>query len=76
MSEKMTRIWLRHSRYGVLDWGEKSFESMVSQMRKHAEALLAEANAILEAEDSDFDVDIVRGPMAQNFVRRVEPEAS
>lgn len=74
MSEKMTRVRLRHSRYGFMDWGEKSFENMVVQMRERAEALLAEANAILEAEDSDFEVDIVRGQLVQHFIRHVEPK--
>lgn len=73
MSEKMTRIRLRHSRYGQLDWGEHSHEDMVAQMRKRAERMLEEATAILEADASAFDVDIVRGPYVQHFVRRVDP---
>jgi hypothetical protein len=71
----MTRIRLRHSRYGFMDWGEYSFEDMVAQMRKRAEAMLEEATAILEADNSAFDVDIVRGPYVQHFVRHVDPKA-
>lgn len=74
MSAKMTRIRLRGSRYGLMDWGEHSFEEMTRQMRAHAEALRTEADAILEAKDSDFDVAVVCGPYVQHFVRQVEPK--
>lgn len=76
MSEKMTRIRLRHSRHGLLDWGEHSFEDMLAQMRGRAEAMRAEAEAILEAENGDFEVDIVRGPCVQRFIRHVDPVGS
>lgn len=76
MSEKMTRIRLRNSRFGLLDWGEKSFEEMSRQMRERAGHLMEEAQAILEAADGDFEVHIVRGPYVQHFIRNVEPAPS
>lgn len=70
----MTRILLRHSSHGLMDYGEKSFEEMVRQIRAYAEGLKEEAEAILEADDTAFDVAIVRGPYVQHFVREVAPK--
>lgn len=76
MSEKLTRIRLRHSRShctGLMDWGEHTFEEMVQQIRAKAQRELEAAQAILEADDVDFDVAIVRGSIVQHFVREVTP---
>lgn len=74
MSEKMTRIRLRHAKgVGFLDWGEHSFAEMVATIRRSAEREMEKAQAILDAEDGDFEVTIVRGPIVQHFVREVSP---
>lgn len=79
MSEKMTRIRLPKERMpdhpyriGLLDWGEKTFEEMVSKIKQKAEFDLKCATAILEAAPEDFEVDIVRGSIVQHWVRKVE----
>lgn len=74
MSEKMTRIRLRgrKGRYGMLDWGERSFEQMFAAIRKKANDDLKVAQAILNADPDDFEVDVVRGPIVQKHVRKVE----
>jgi hypothetical protein len=74
MSEKMTRIRLRETRLGFMEWGEHSFEEMVSQLQDKARRDLAEAQRVLAATPSDFEVAIVLGPYVQHFVRNVEPK--
>ena len=62
--EIMTRITLPHapSRPGLLEWGRKTPEDMITIMRKHAHHLRAEADAITNALDEEFQVDVVLGP--------------
>ncbi|CAN7496397.1 hypothetical protein LJR231_003488 [Phyllobacterium sp. LjRoot231] len=63
MSEKMTRVRLPGSKFkGLMDWGEKSHAEMVAQVRRHAQHQMEEAQAALAAADTDFQVDLVRGP--------------
>ncbi len=75
VSEKMTRIRLpKGSAFkGLLDWGEHSHAEMVRQARAFAAHQMEEANAVLNAQDRDFEVAIVRGPYVQHFVRVVDP---
>ncbi len=77
MSEKLTRIRLKghkSHRCGLMDWGEHSFEEMVRQLREKAQRELEDAQAVLSADDSSFEVAIVRGPIVQHFVRDVRPD--
>lgn len=74
MSEKMTRIRLgKDSAFrGFQDWGEKPPSEIISTVRRRAAYLRAEAEAIETAADEDFQIDIVRGPIAQHHVREVQ----
>lgn len=75
MSEKMTRIRLGKKGPRFMDWGEHSFERMVAQIKAQAAREFEEAKAILDAKDDDFEVAVVRGPIVQHFVRKVEPSS-
>lgn len=78
MSELMTRIRVRARKggsFGLLDYGEKPFEDMVSQIKQKARHDLEVAQTILDTPASDFEVAVVRGPHAQHFVRNVTPKS-
>lgn len=63
MSEKRTVIDLPGQREfpGVGDWGEKTVEEMIHQVRSYAAHLRKQAEAIERAADCDFLVEVVRG---------------
>ena len=74
MSEKLTRITIpgdRSQYTGLMDWGEHTREEMVRQLRRQSQTYREAADAIDATADADFDVDIIRGPVAQKHVRKV-----
>lgn len=77
MSEKLTRIRLPGSNdfRGLQNWGEKTAAEMVDYARKYAARLRAEAEAIENASDAAFQIDVVRGPYVQHLVREVQKSA-
>lgn len=74
MTEKLTRITLPGASQGVslMDWGELSAEEMIRQIRQRAEYLRAEADAIMAASDSDFQIDVIRGSIVQHHVKTLQ----
>lgn len=74
MSEKLTRIRLPNGGAfkGLQDWGEKSASDMIKTARAFAERLRAEAEAIEQAADHEFQVDVVRGPYVQHHVKELQ----
>ena len=56
-----------------MDYGEKTFEEMLFQIRQKAKHDLEEAQQILNAKDEDFEVNIVRGKLIQHHIRSVSP---
>lgn len=75
MSDTMTRIRLQHNpNAGFMDWGVQTHEHMVALIKKHAQFEFDRAQAILNADPVEFEVTVVRGPIVQKFVRKVEPK--
>lgn len=74
MSEILTRITLPEGRpfVGMMDWGRRSTAEMIQMARTHAKAMRAEAKAIEDACDSDFQVDIIRGPHRQRLLKTLQ----
>lgn len=74
MSEKMTRISLPNQRIwcGLMDWGELTAEQMIKQARQVAEHLRNQAEEIDKACDSEFQIDLVRGPVVQRHIREIQ----
>ena len=74
MSEKLTRIRLLNQNVwsGLLDWGELTRAEMISQAREHAKLLETQARTIIEADDDDFEVCVVRGSIVQRLIRKLE----
>ena len=70
----LTRITLPGLRlgWGLMDWGELTVEEMIGQYRRHAASLREQAAAIEDAADADFQVDIVRGSLKEEFVRNLQ----
>lgn len=74
MSEKMTRIRVpgsKNSDAAFMDYGELTREEMVKAIRARADYLREVVSEIDATADSEFEVDIVRGPWAQHHIRRV-----
>lgn len=66
MSERMTGITLPGSSYtGLADWGRKTPEEMIRQIRVHAESMKLQAEEILAATDSDFRIQTYTGVHVQ-----------
>jgi hypothetical protein len=74
MTRRLTRITLPGSPNGsgLMDWGELSAENMIGQLRRLAEHQKAQAEAILAADDEDFQVDLVEGSCVERFVRTIQ----
>lgn len=74
MSEKLTRIRLpdRPRGDGMMDWGEHTVEDMIAQYRRYGAALRERADVILEAEDGDFQIDVVRGSCVQRHIKTLQ----
>lgn len=69
MMEKLTSISLpRVDNSGLSIWGEASVGSAINQLREQARRDLAVAQAIIDADDEDFRVTIVRGPVIQHLI--------
>lgn len=63
MTKKRTIIDLPGQREfpGIGNWGEKTAEEMISEVRKYAAHLRKQAEAIDQAADGDFLIEVVRG---------------
>lgn len=73
MSDKLTSISLpRVKNSGLSIWGEVSIGSAINQLREQARRDLVVAQAILDADDEDFRVSIVRGPVSQHEIERLQ----
>jgi len=73
MSTTMTRITLPGSEYqGFMDRGVKSAREMIRTIRDMAEHDRRHAEEVLAADDTEFQVDIVRGVHVERFVRTVQ----
>ena len=77
MSEKMTRITLPNSNptCGYMDWDERDAAYMIGEIRAHAAYLREQAEQIEAAADSDFQIDVVRGPHVQHHIRTIQQSA-
>lgn len=74
MSEKMTRIRLPGQKFwsGFLEWGEKTPQEMIDRAVAQALFKRREADLVLEALNTDFEIDIVRGPIVQHHVKNLQ----
>lgn len=67
MAERMTSIRLPGLRggTGIADWGRKTPKEMIEMIRCKAEEDLKNSQAILAAEDSDFNIETYVGVHVQ-----------
>lgn len=65
MGARMTDIVLRGSGAGLADWGRKTPDEMIEQIRAYARRQKAEAEAVLSASDEDFRVTTYTGVHVQ-----------
>lgn len=73
MSDKLTRIKLPGNKsVGFQDWGEKTASEMVKTIRGYAATMREMVEAIEKASDDEFQIDVIRGPAVQHFVREVQ----
>jgi hypothetical protein len=73
MSDILTRLRLPNSpSCGIMDWGRKSADEMIAAARKHGERLKAEGEALLNAPDEAFQIDIVRGSIVEHHVKELQ----
>lgn len=66
MSDRLTEIHLPgcdHS--GIAEWGRRSKDEMLKQIRKHAETMKRQAEALLSAHDDDFTITTYLGVIVQ-----------
>lgn len=74
MSERMTSITLPGSRHcGLADWGRKTPEEMIRQIRAHAEHMKVEAEEIISASDLEFRVQTYTGVHVQRNRETLQP---
>lgn len=82
MAEKCTVIRLKRElqdprfsggSYGWLDYGEKTFEHMFADIRRHAQVQVDIGQAILAAKPEDFQCQLVRGSMVQHKIKDIFP---
>ena len=77
MAERMTSIRLPGSKHvGLADWGRKTREEMIRQIRAHAEYQKAVADTILSASDDDFLVETYTGVHVQRNREVVHPDSA
>ena len=74
MSEILTRITLPGQRVfsGLMDWGTKSTEEMIKEARKYSAYLRAQSDEIDRALYKEFQIDVIRGSVAERHVREVQ----
>lgn len=73
MSEILTRLKLPNSlACGIMEWGRKSVDEMITMARQRGEQLKAEGEAILNAPNDAFQIDIVRGNKVQLHIKELQ----
>lgn len=73
MSEILTRLTLPNSvSDGIMRWGRVGVSEMIKAAREHGADLKAEGSALLNAKDSDFQIDIVRGSVVERHVKTLQ----
>jgi hypothetical protein len=73
MSDILTRVTLPNSKYnGHMSWGRLTAKEAIEKARITALYNRDEAEACLNALDSDFQVDIVRGSIVENPVSTLQ----
>jgi hypothetical protein len=72
MSEIMTVASLKGSG-GFQDYGRLSRAEIIERTRDMARHEVARLQKILDAPDEAFVVKIVRGPLAQRLIKRLDP---
>lgn len=79
MSDKLTKITLPNQKAfrGLLEWGEQSPKGMIELVRSYATHLRIQAEAIEQASDADFKVDLVKGSHMQRYIKTLQsPQVS
>lgn len=73
MVDRMTSVRLRSPEWnnGWAEWGRKTRQEMIAIYRKRAERDLANAQAILDADDADFLVQTYLGHNVQHKLEEV-----
>lgn len=74
MTEKLTRIFLPNSpaSSGLMEWRARSKEEMIASLRNYARHLREKAEAIENATDDEFQIDVVQGSVVQRRVKEVQ----
>jgi len=73
MSEKMTTIHLpKCSWAGFMDYGEVDVATMIATVKRDAAREIAELQKVLDADPSEFAVEVVRGKIVQHHVKTLQ----
>ena len=73
MSEILTRIMIPGCHgSGLSEWGRKSVSEMVKSAREYGALLKKHGEELLNAKDSEFQIDIVRGSIVQHHVKELQ----
>lgn len=72
MTERMTQIHLPNSTAGIAEWGEQSADTMIRKMREYAAYLRAEAEAVENAADHEFQIQSYTGVHVQRKRREIQ----
>lgn len=74
MSATMTRLRVpgQRSFTGIQDYGVKSTAEMIKLVRAYADGLRDQLAVIDAADDEAFQIDVVKGPFVQHFVKALQ----
>lgn len=74
MSATMTRLRLPGQKKfsGIQDYGVNSPAEMIKLVRAYADGLRDQLAVIDAADDEAFQIDVVKGPFAQHFVKTLQ----
>lgn len=75
MSERMTSVRLRSKKCPRLEFADRGLSeraSMIEKMRKEAQIVKEQCEAVLAAADSDFIVETYTGIFARHGIREVK----
>lgn len=73
MTDRLTGIHLPGCDYaGIAEWGRCSKDDMLALIRRQAETMKRQADAILDATDDDFRITTYLGPLAMRNIEVIQ----
>ena len=73
MSDRTTEIYIPHQYgKGLSEWGEKSAEEMIFEIRKYAKSLRDHADLIDNTPDHEFQIESFNGKYARKKLKVIQ----